>query len=251
VNVAPLDAVCEACPMLRIRTACAVVLLASCGAACGVTRIESVIASTFDQHIPANAKIFVMVEPPLDVSFERVDTGTPQPLTHEAIGSGTSRSEVIYFVDPGDVSVGDIIEVQATCNPACPERSRATITFDTEDDVTPPELLEGDIEAVVHGVRDNPFSPLIARYEVSLTFGQISDQSPTFVRFRSDELEAVRPTGGLVAFVAVDGGIQRRLCFDADLMDAAGNETPMARDLCVELDPSTAEPWGALPLPET
>ncbi len=233
--------------MLRNTSAGALfALFALCAVACG-NRTSSVISSTFDQHLPANAKIFVMVTPPLDVSFERVDSETPEPLAHEAIGSGTSRSDVVYFVDPGDVSVGDTMEVQATCVPTCPERSRATITFDINDDVTPPEVFEGDIEAVVHGVRDNPFHPLIARYEVSLRFGEIADDSPTFVRFRSNELEAVRPTGGLIAFVEVDGGIQRRFCFDADLMDAAGNETPLARDLCVELDPNTAAAWGELP----
>lgn len=230
-----------------LRTTSAVVLLASCAVACGPNRTSSVISSTFDQRLPANAKIFVLVTPPLDVSFERVDSETPQPLVHEAIGGGTSRSDVVYFVDPGDVSVGDTMEVQATCVPACPERSRATITFDRDDDVTPPVLFEGDIDAVVHGVRDNPFSPLIARYEVSLRFGEIADDSPTFVRFRSNELEAIRPTGGLAAFVEVDGGIQRRFCFDADLLDAAGIEMPLARDLCVELDPSTAAGWGELP----
>ena len=238
---------CEARSMLR--TTSAVALFVLCAVACGPNRTSSVISSTFDQHLPANAKIFVWVTPPLDVSFERVDTDTPQPLVHEAIGSGTSRSDVIYFVDPGEVSVGDTMEVLATCVPACPERSRATISFDTDDDVTPPVVSEDDVGAVVHGVRDNPFNPLIARYEVSLNFGEIADDSPTFVRFRSSELEAIRPSGGLVAFVDVDGGIQRRFCFDADLMDAAGNETPLARDLCVELDPSTAAAWGELPPP--
>lgn len=235
--------------MVRI-TASVVALLAVASLGCGVNRTSSVISSTFDQHIPANAKIFVMVTPPLDVAFERVDGNEPEALAHEAIGSGTSRSDIIYFVEPGDVSAGDTMEVLATCEPACPERNRATITFDADDDVTPPEVSEAEVDAVVHGVRDNPFSPLIARYEVALRFGEITDASPTFVRFRSDELEALRPTGGLAAFVEIDGGIQRRFCFDADLVDAAGNETPLARELCVELDPSTAAGWGELPPPE-
>lgn len=234
-----------------LRTGAAVALMALCAVACGPSRTSSVISSTFDQHLPANGKIFVFVTPPLDVSFERVDTDTSQPLVHEAIGRGTSRSDVAYVIDPGEVSVGDTMEVQATCDPACRERGRATISFDAEDDVTPPIVFEGDIEAMAHGVRDNPFNPLIARYEVSLRFGEIADDSPTFVRFRSDELDAIRPSGGLVAFVDVDGGIQRRFCFDADLVDAAGNETPLARDLCVELDPSTAAAWGELPPPES
>lgn len=230
--------------MLRTTLAAALLVLPSVACA---NRTESVISSTFDQRLPANANIFVQVTPPLDVLFERVDTDAPQPLEHEAIGSGTSRSDVVFIVDPGDVAVGDTMEVQATCAPACPERSRATISFDSEDDVTPPVVFDGDVTVVANGVRDNPFNPFIARYEVSLRFGEIADDSPTFVRFRSDELEAIRPTGGLSAFVDVDGGLQRRFCFDADLMDAAGNETPLARDLCVELDPSTAPGWGEIP----
>lgn len=233
------------------RSTAAVALFVLGAAACGSSRSSSVISSAFDQHLPANGQIFVFVTPPLDVSFERVDADTPLPLAHEAIGGGTSRSDVVYVVDPGDVLVGDTMELLATCSPACPERSRATITFDADEDVTPPVVFEGAVDALVNGVRDNPFSPLIARYEVTLRFGEIADDSPTFVRFRSNELDAIRPTGGLAAFVEVDGGIQRRFCFDADLMDAAGNETPVARDLCVDLDPSAAPPWGAIPQPET
>lgn len=233
------------------RSTAALALIVLEATACGMERTSSVISSVFDQHLPTNGQVFVFVTPPLDLSFERVDTDTPQALAHEAIGSGSSRSDVAYLVEPGEVSVGDTMEVRATCSPACPERSRATITFDRDDDLTPPVLFEGAVDAVVTGVRDNPFSPLIARYEVTLRFGEIADDSPTFVRFRSDELDALRPTGGLAAFVEVDGGIQRRLCFDADLVDAAGNETALARDLCVELDPATAPPWGELPPPET
>jgi hypothetical protein len=217
-----------------------------CAVGC-VDRTESVISSPFDQVLPANAGIFVFATPPLDVLFERVDTSPPEPLRHEIVGRGTSRSDLAFVVDPGDVSVGDTIEVQATCVPACPERSRATISFDRDDDVTPPVVFDGEITAAASGVRDHPFDPFIARYEVSLRFGEIADESPTFVRFRSEELEAIRPTGGLSAFVDVDGGLPRRFCFDADLIDAAGHETPLARELCVELDPSTAAPWGEIP----
>lgn len=233
-------------PPAPFKTIAAVALLGACAGGCA-NRTQSVISSTFDQVLPTNADIFVLVTPPLDVTFERVDTDTPQPLVHDAVGSGSSRSDVVFIVDPGDVSVGDTIEVQATCTPACPERSRATISFDRGDDVEAPVVFDGEVTAVAIGVRDNPFDPFIARYEVSLRFGEIADDSPTFVHFRSEELEAIRPTGGLGAFLDVDGGLQRRFCFDADLMDAAGNETPLARQLCVELDASTAPAWGELP----
>jgi hypothetical protein len=226
--------------------AAVVTLLALAPVGC-VDRSESVISSTFDQRLPVNASVFVLVTPPLEVSFERVDTATPQPLEHDAVGSGTSRSDVVYIVDPGDVAVGDAIEVLATCVPDCPERNRATITFDREADLDAPVVQDGEVTARVGGVRDHPFNPMISRYEVDLRFGEVVDDSPTFVRFRSDELEAIRPTGGLSAFVEVDGGIQRRFCFDADLIDAAGNETILARDLCVDLDPATAPPWGEMP----
>ena len=36
----------------------------------------------------------------------------------------------------------------------------------------------------------------------------------------------------------------------SDVIDAAGNETILARDLCVDLDPATAPPWGEMPADE-
>lgn len=187
----------------------------------------------------------------MDVVFERVDTDPLQPLEHEVIGSATSPSDVAYVLDPGEVAAADTIDMQATCTPACDERSRATISLDGDDDVTPPVLSGPDVATRVTGVLNNPFDPFIARDEVSVRYGETIDHTEAFVPLGSSELEAMHPAGGTNAFVEIEGGIPRRFCFDADVIDTAGNETVLARELCVELDPSTAPPWGMMPPPPT
>jgi hypothetical protein len=203
------------------------------------------------QGLPANGKLFYF-GPPLDVSFVRLDGGRDLELTHTEVGKGSFLEDVAYIVDPGDVSAGQSIQVEARCD-TCDFRD--DVTMGDSQDLEPPEPSSGRLLLRATGYRRDRWDLAVAGYAIDVVGDEVREAGVVLLRFRSGESEVLKVNNGtssegaIGANVIVDGSAPRRFCIDASVMDLAGNESDVARDICTELDPSTAPPWGAEPPP--
>lgn len=193
--------------------------------------------------LPANAKI-ILFGTVRDLAFVRIDRGAEEPLAHTVVGDGFENFG--YVVEPGDVEPGETITISAECETCSTIRE---ITFGLDADLTAPGLPAQAPTATAAAIRRAPLDPLITSYEVNIRAPAPAEQTTLLLRLEGEGVDVLRvnnsfePGSDLDVSFQVDGGLQRRLCARATLMDLAGNTTELPEEVCTDLDASTS-PYG-------
>jgi hypothetical protein len=177
--------------------------------------------------------------------------GTVRELREERFPDGGGVSALVLdlrdvgTLDDDDLEVGETIRIEDRCDTCT---FSGTWTID-EPDVEPPTFDDGPLLITVSPQRSFPIAGDVNSYRVQAVFaGARDDRGGVMGAWALDEEDGIR----LVSTSAVDdgqpielsmvvsGGAARTVCFDARAIDASGNETAFAGDVCADLDPDDA-----------
>lgn len=190
--------------------------------------------------VPINGRIVFVGANEAGMSFVRVradDTGAfvdEEPLTHATVPVDQFQSA--HVVDlPSDVVIGEQIVVQSRCG-ACSFQGEWTVT---NEDVTAPQFADGPARISAEHI-DGGFGGSTGGYFITVELPGASDErGDVMIELRGD-IEHLAPRtfaagAPMTIFTETLDDSERSACVTAVAIDAAGNESQLDDELCVEL----------------